>query len=46
MFYDIYAEIDGSPIYATVEIDDGKDEDYAFEVIVDMFRATLQIDPV
>ena len=47
MFWDVYAEVDGTPVYATVEIDDEHDdEDDVFEIILDMFRSTLQIDPL
>jgi len=41
--WDVYAEVDGSPIYATFETD-SDDEDEVFEEIVDAFRSTLQID--
>jgi hypothetical protein len=42
--WNVYAEIEGSPIYGEVDLDDDLDEDEAFEAIVDIFRSTLQID--
>jgi hypothetical protein len=41
--WDVYAEVNGSPLYASIELD-WDDEDKAFEAIVDEFRSTLQID--
>lgn len=41
--WNVYAEIDGIPIYATMEMD-WTHEGQAFNAIVDEFRSTLQID--
>jgi len=43
--WNIYAEVSGSPLYATMEMD-WTDENRAFETIMDEFRSTLQIDLV
>jgi len=44
--WNVYAEVEGSPLYGQVELEDGVSEDEAFEAILDMFRSTLQIDEV
>ena len=43
--WDVYAEVNGSPLYATFETEQ-TGETYAFEEIVDEFRSTLSIDLV
>lgn len=39
----IYAEINGSPLYATMEMD-WTDERRAWAVVVEEFESTLQLD--
>jgi hypothetical protein len=41
--WDVYLEVEGSPLYATVTMD-WTDENRAFEEVLDMVRSTLQID--
>lgn len=41
--WDVYAEVDGNPLYATIELRGERTEDQAFEEILDMFRSTLEV---
>lgn len=44
--WDVYGEVDGNPLYATIELSGERTEDQAFEEILDMFRSTLQVDRI
>lgn len=44
--WEVYADVDGNPLYATVELDGLRTEDQAFDEILDMFRSTLEVTQV
>jgi hypothetical protein len=41
--WDVYADINGTPVYAQVELVSGLSDDEAFEEVLDMFRSTLEV---
>ena len=41
--WDVYADVNGTPVYAQVELTSGTSDDEAFEEVLDMFRSTLEV---
>ena len=41
--WDVYADCDGSPLYAEIEIDDDAEEDEAWQYSLDALSQTLEV---